>query len=363
MCCVKVGTLVPGALAASPVRQNGRMIRRLLPLVAAAVVLAPAGAATASSGRVHAGPPVSGNGSTRRRLRHVSTPDAGGPRARRGGLEADRRSRPALRAGTRRQGDVPRRRDHARPHGADDDCRRVRADGAADARLRPVQHHARHHGQRHDRRPRHREAPAARLRTRLAPGLAIASAPRSARLSSNRHRRNPARPCRRAPLRCRAGRRTPGRRRRRPARASRTRRTRGTRATRRAAARRAPGRACGGAGDRPRHPRVTARLRSQLPEDSDDAAEDLDVLRVDRLERAVLGLEADAVAPRGRRSSRSPRRRDSSSPASATTISPLRASCARWTMTRSPSRMPASIIDSPLTRSRKSPFARLGIGT
>jgi hypothetical protein len=40
----------------------GRMFHRLLPLVAVAVVLAPAGAATASSGLVHAGPPVSGNG-------------------------------------------------------------------------------------------------------------------------------------------------------------------------------------------------------------------------------------------------------------------------------------------------------------
>ena len=46
---------------------------------------------------------------------------------------------------------------------------------------------------------------------------------------------------------------------------------------------------------------------------------------VDRLERVVLGLQADAAAPPGRSASPSPRRRDSSSPASATTISPSRA--------------------------------------
>src|SRR5438477_2823991 len=46
---------------------------------------------------------------------------------------------------------------------------------------------------------------------------------------------------------------------------------------------------------------------------------------------------------------------DSSSPASAHTISPLRASCAPRTTTMSPSRIPALTIDSPLTRRRKSP--------
>ena len=43
---------------------------------------------------------------------------------------------------------------------------------------------------------------------------------------------------------------------------------------------------------------------------------------------------------------------DSSSPASATTISPFRASCCRCTTTKSPSRIPALIIESPLTRRR-----------
>ena len=41
---------------------------------------------------------------------------------------------------------------------------------------------------------------------------------------------------------------------------------------------------------------------SELTEDPDDLSEDLDVVGVDRLERRVLGLEADAAAPRGRRS-------------------------------------------------------------
>src|SRR5881392_2783145 len=40
---------------------------------------------------------------------------------------------------------------------------------------------------------------------------------------------------------------------------------------------------------------ITMR-RSQLPEHPDDAPEDLDVVGVDRLERGILGLEADAAA-------------------------------------------------------------------
>src|ERR1051325_8921200 len=54
----------------------------------------------------------------------------------------------------------------------------------------------------------------------------------------------------------------------------------------------------------------------------------------------------------------------SSSPASATTISPSRAVCARRTTTMSPSRIPALIIESPLTRSRNSsPPRASGSGT
>ena len=85
---------------------------------------------------------------------------------------------------------------------------------------------------------------------------------------------------------------------------------------------------------------------------------------VDRLERAVLGLQPDAaVGSRGRRSSPSPRRRTRRRPASATTMSPFRASSRRCTTSVSPSRIPASIIESPLTVSRKSAPVPSGSGT
>src|SRR5256885_12694419 len=77
--------------------------------------------------------------------------------------------------------------------------------------------------------------------------------------------------------------RIPGSGWRRP-RAGRTPRTPGIRATPRAATRRAPAPASG-AGAR----------RSQFPEHPHDLAEDLDVVGVDRLERAVLRLETDAA--------------------------------------------------------------------
>src|SRR5207237_978661 len=77
----------------------------------------------------------------------------------------------------------------------------------------------------------------------------------------------------RARPRSRAGCRTPGRRRSRRGRASRTRRRQDTRVTRPGGARRAPGRGSGEA-ERP--------STSELPEDSHDAAEDLDVVGVDR---------------------------------------------------------------------------------
>ena len=57
------------------------MIRRLLPLVAAAVVLAPAGAATAAGGHVTAGPPVGSRGDTTATTSSSSAASSTGPAA------------------------------------------------------------------------------------------------------------------------------------------------------------------------------------------------------------------------------------------------------------------------------------------
>ena len=79
--------------------------------------------------------------------------------------------------------------------------------------------------------------------------------------------------------------------------------------------------------------------------------------RIQRLERRVLRLEpirsALPVNVLTVASSAA-----SSSPASATTTSPLLALAWRWTTTKSPGMIPASIMLSPLTRRRNSSFPR-----
>ena len=88
------------------------------------------------------------------------------------------------------------------------------------------------------------------------------------------------------------------------------------------------------------------------------------MLRVDRLERVVLGLEPHASVSRGRTASSSPRRptrrRRRGRPRSRRPARPGRAR----TTAMSPSRIPALIIESPLTRSRNSsPPRESGSGT